>query len=94
MDKESIETIGFICVIIIIIVAAVIGTTIIKDLCLSFLYGGKNVYCVEDTGVDFNATISGDLFDIMFYFGKDESGITFKSTDGKIYMCRGIAEIT
>jgi len=57
------------------------------------LYAGKSVYCVEDTGAEFNATISKNIADTFLYFQYGESGLRFKADDGKLYQCRGIAEM-
>ena len=57
------------------------------------LYAGKSVYCVEDTGAEFNATISENIPDTFLYFQYGESGLRFKADDGKLYQCRGIAEM-
>lgn len=56
------------------------------------LYGGKEVYCQEDNGVNFRATISPSVWDTLIYFNYEDS-LKFKGTDGKIYFCRGTAEL-
>lgn len=81
------------------IVLVVLGIILIGGICVGDavwnvkLYGGRNVHCVEDFDAEFNATISSDIVDTMFYFSNSGSGLRFKGTDGRIYICRGIAEI-
>jgi hypothetical protein len=58
-----------------------------------WLYSGKSVHCIEDTGAEFNSIISKNIVDTFLYFQYAESGLRFKAEDGRLYQCRGIAEM-
>ena len=88
MEEITLIAGGMILLVCGILFIAVAGHTIYQIV----LYGGREVYCQEDTGVNFRATISPSMWDTLIYFNYEDS-LKFKGTDGKIYFCRGTAEL-
>ncbi len=92
MDKDDLIAVVSVTGGVIIAILLIAGIVIVADTKLTqYLYGGKILYCEEDYGAEFTATISDGFIDTCLYFGySSTNGIKFKGTDGNLYACRGI----